>query len=62
MTVLAETTLWPEFAWPPSIRAEHWLALVIVLAGMALPDCCLTGHHLFGDGMEAFGPICHASF
>jgi hypothetical protein len=43
------------------MRAEHWLALFIVAAGIALPDCCLTGHHLFGAGMETFGPICRAN-
>ncbi len=64
MTVLTQSTLRAEFAWfarAPTIRAEHWLALFIVLAGMALPDCCLTGHHMFGAGMETFGPICRAS-
>jgi hypothetical protein len=64
MTALAQSALRLEFAWPartPRLRAEHWLALVVVLVGMALPDCCLTGHHLFGAGMESFGPICHAS-
>jgi hypothetical protein len=39
---------------------HHWLALIVVLAGIALPDCCLNGRHLFGAGMETFGPICHA--
>jgi hypothetical protein len=64
MTALALSTRRPEFDWAtrvPRLRAEHWLALVVVLVGMALPDCCLTGHHLFGAGMESFGPICHAS-
>lgn len=65
MTAMALSARRPEFAWAgrvPRPRAEHWLALVVVLAGMALPDCCLTGHHLFGAGMESFGPICHAAF
>jgi hypothetical protein len=56
-------TLRPELVWParvPRLRVERWLALVIVVAGMALPDCCLNGHHLLGAGMESFGPICRA--
>ena len=62
MTALTQSTLRPEFAWfvRAHHRAEHWLALFIVVAGMALPDCCLNGHHLFGVGMESFGPICRA--
>ncbi len=64
MTALAQLTLRPGLSWrprAPRARAEHWLALFVVLAGMALPDCCLTGHHMFGAGMESFGPICRAS-
>jgi hypothetical protein len=64
MTALARLTLQSEFAWPayaPRLRVEHWLALVIVVAALTLPDCCLTGQHLFGAGMESFGPICRAS-
>lgn len=48
----------PAYAFgPPRI---HWLALLFVLAGIALPDCCLNGHHMFGAGMDSFGPICRA--
>jgi len=61
VTALAQSTLRPDLSWLSRIRAEHWLALFVVLAGMALPDCCLTGHHMFGAGMESFGPICRAS-
>jgi hypothetical protein len=64
MIASAQLALPLPFSWlarAPAIRAEHWLALFIVAAGMALPDCCLTGHHLFGAGMETFGPICHAN-
>ncbi len=47
---------------PLAIRAPHasWLTLVIVLAAIALPDCCLNGSHTYGLGMHAFGPICRA--
>jgi len=48
----------PALAPRPSV--EHWLALVILLAALALPDCCLSGEHLFGAGMDSFGPICRA--
>lgn len=46
----------------PALRAPnaHWLALFVVLAGIALPNCCLTGRHLHGAGMEAFGQVCRA--
>ena len=40
--------------------SAHWLALLVVLAGIALPDCCLNGRHIFGVGMDSFGPICRA--
>ena len=42
------------------VPTAHWLALFVVLAGIALPDCCLTGRHMHGAGMEAFGAICRA--
>ena len=64
MIASVQSTLRLESSWlarAPVIRAEHWLALLILMAGMALPDCCLTGHHLFGAGMESFGPICRAN-
>jgi len=63
MTALALSTMRPEISWlpdAPSARAARWLALFLVLAGMALPDCCLTGRHMFGAGMDGFGPICRA--
>jgi len=40
--------------------SAHWLALLVVLAGIVLPDCCRSGRHIFGVGMESFGPICRA--
>jgi hypothetical protein len=64
MTAFALSSLRPAPSWfsrAPSLRAEHWLALAIVVAAITLPDCCLNGHHLFGAGMESFGPICRAS-
>ena len=65
MTAMALSARRPEFAWAgrvPRLRAEHGWRWSSSLAGMALPDCCLTGHHLFGAGMESFGPICRAAF
>jgi hypothetical protein len=41
-------------------RSVHWLGLLVILAGISLPNCCLTGCHMFGAGMEEFGFICHA--
>jgi hypothetical protein len=38
--------------------SAHWLALLVVLAGIALPDCCLNRRHAFGAGMDTFGAIC----
>jgi hypothetical protein len=35
-------------------------AFVLALAALALPDCCLTGRHAIGFGMEIFAPMCHA--
>ncbi len=50
-----------SFAPAQSGSLPRWLALFVVLTGMALPDCCLNGRHLFGSGMETFGPICRAN-
>ncbi len=62
MTAFAQTTPRADLSrFLRAPRAEHWLALFLVLAAMALPDCCLTGHHMFGLGMESFSPICRAS-
>lgn len=44
---------------PP--RAAVWFAFAFALAALVLPDCCLNGRHVFGAGMEAFGPICRAA-
>jgi len=41
-------------------RAVHLLAAFVILAGVSLPDCCVSGRHLFGAGMESFGFICRA--
>jgi hypothetical protein len=48
----------PALAFPAP--SAHWLALLVVLAGIALPDCCRNGRHLSGVGMDSFGPICRA--
>jgi len=42
--------------------SANWLAMLVVLTGIALPDCCLSGRHMFGAGMGTFGPICRARF
>lgn len=60
MIALAQTAMQPELLWLACARAARWLALFAVLAGMATPDCCLAGRHMFGAGMDEFGPICHA--
>jgi hypothetical protein len=41
--------------------AARWLTLAFVVVAMTTPDCCLTGRHVFGQGMDAFGPICRAA-
>jgi hypothetical protein len=50
-----------EPALPISGGRARWLALFLFLAGIALPECCLSGSHAFGPGMETFGAICRAS-
>jgi hypothetical protein len=40
--------------------AALWLAAALLLAGLLLPDCCLTGRHAHGLAMASFGPICRA--
>ena len=45
---------------PAPPRAALWAAAALALALMVLPDCCLTGRHIHGFGMVAFGPICRA--
>jgi len=47
-------------SWRRRAPGARWLALFLVLAGIALPDCCLNGSHAFGSGMETFGAICRA--
>jgi hypothetical protein len=42
--------------------SAKWLSLLVVLIGIALPDCCLNGRHIFGEGMDTFGLICRARF
>jgi hypothetical protein len=44
----------------PRMRSMRLLALVLALAGIALPDCCMNGSHAFGSGMATFGSICRA--
>ena len=45
----------------PAPRGAVWLAIALALAVLVAPDCCLNGHHAFGAGMDAFGPICRAA-
>jgi hypothetical protein len=33
-------------------------ATVILLAGIAVPTCCLDGSHHPGGALDGFGPIC----
>jgi hypothetical protein len=61
MTAFAQCTIQSEVFSLSWARAARWLALFAVVAAMATPDCCLTGRHLFGAGMDAFGPICRAA-
>jgi len=42
------------------LRSAHWRALLLILVGIGLPECCLNGSHRFGSGMDIFGPICMA--
>ena len=50
---------------PPALlalrRATLWTALGLALAALVLPDCCLSGRHGAGFGMEIYAPICHAA-
>jgi hypothetical protein len=56
------------FAIPPpglSVRARRRFAvsaaLVAALVILALPDCCLSGRHVAGFGMDAFAFVCHGA-
>lgn len=60
MTALASLATPSEAVGLPLSRAARWLALVLVVAALATPDCCLSGAHLMGAGMDGFWPICHA--
>jgi hypothetical protein len=42
-------------------RGAIWFALALAFAMLVFPDCCLSGRHAFGAGMDAFGPICRAA-
>ncbi len=42
-------------------RPVHLAAFAFVFFAIAAPDCCITGHHAAGFGMEAFGSICRAA-
>jgi len=46
---------------PAPLRGTIWLAIALAFAALLLPDCCLTGRHAFGAGMDSFGPICRAA-
>ena len=41
-------------------KPEIVVAFALALALSVLPDCCLTGSHAHGFGMDAFASICHA--
>ena len=48
-----------EWAFPaPNVPGLRWLALIVLITGIGLPDCCLNGSHAFGAGMDGFGAIC----
>jgi hypothetical protein len=42
---------------PLPILARSFAAL-IVLTALIAPDCCLTGSHAHGAGLDGFGPVC----
>ena len=45
----------------PAPRGAIWFTLALAFAALVLPDCCLTGRHAFGAGMNALGPICRSA-
>lgn len=42
-------------------RLKLWAAFAAALFALTLPDCCLSGRHAAGFGMELYGSICHAA-
>ena len=50
----------PIPSWRTGAPVARWLGLFLLLAGIALPDCCLNGSHAIGSGMGSFGAICRA--
>jgi hypothetical protein len=52
---------------PPGLPAQAsrrpavWAALVAAFMILALPDCCLSGRHVAGFGMDAFAFVCHGA-
>jgi hypothetical protein len=59
MTALALVT--PSRHIAAARRAALLTAFALALAALALPDCCLSGRHAAGFGMEALAGICHAA-
>ena len=59
--LISNAPLAPVVHFPVSWRnGARGFALALLLAGMAVPDCCLSGAHAFGAGMETFTAICRA--
>jgi hypothetical protein len=58
IVTLGETQ--PSSRAPARVRNARWLTFLLVLAAIGLPECCLSGSHGFGPGMENFGAICRA--
>jgi hypothetical protein len=42
-------------------RVALWAAFAFAFFAVTAPDCCITGHHAAGFGMEIFGSICRAA-
>jgi hypothetical protein len=51
----------PDLPTPAPPRRAIWAALVAAFAILALPDCCLSGRHSAGLGMDAFAFVCHSA-
>jgi hypothetical protein len=42
-------------------RSMAGAAFAAAFLMLALPDCCLTGRHVDGFGMDAFAFVCHGA-
>jgi hypothetical protein len=69
MSVLTTTTSDPDLLSPhvaislksariPLLVLARSFAALIVLTALIAPDCCLTGSHAHGAGLDGFGPVC----